>query len=80
MYRITLLSLISAAKYQDDAYLKNTAYAEIGGIKTDELNKLEMEYLSNGLNFKLYVEESTFRKYQRYCEEYFSNKMHQQRN
>lgn len=53
MYRITLLSLISTAKYQDDAYLKNTAYAEIGGIKIDELNKLEMEYVSNGLNFKL---------------------------
>eukprot|EP00331_Platyophrya_macrostoma_P024735 CAMPEP_0176439402 /NCGR_PEP_ID=MMETSP0127-20121128/19918_1 /TAXON_ID=938130 /ORGANISM="Platyophrya macrostoma, Strain WH" /LENGTH=152 /DNA_ID=CAMNT_0017823657 /DNA_START=179 /DNA_END=637 /DNA_ORIENTATION=+ len=77
VHRIALLSLVAAAKYQDDVYLKNKGYAEIGGVKTEDLNRLEKEFLLNSLNFKLYVEESVFKKYQKYCEDYFSKKLNQ---
>ena len=72
--------MVTAAKYQDDVYLKNKWYAEIGGVKLEDLNKLEKEFLINKLDFEIYIEESEYKQYQKYCEEYFNSKMKKKSN
>lgn len=72
--------MVTAAKYQDDVFLKNKWYAEIGGVKLVDLNRLEFEFVMNSLNFELYVAESDYKQYLKYCEEYFNKEVKGKRN
>lgn len=51
-----------AIKFSEDKYYKNDYYAKVGGIKTNEMNNLEKEFLFL-INFDLYVDSMTFEKY-----------------
>lgn len=64
IHRIFLASLLIAIKYTDDIYYTNGYYAKVGGIKTIELNQLEIEFLAR-LNFDLYYEESNLLNFQK---------------
>ena len=50
-------------KFFDDAFCNNSYYARIGGIQTEEMNILEMEFLK-GINFTLLVTCEDYQKYQ----------------
>ena len=44
---------------QDDVYYSNKQWAEIGGIKTDEVNRLELEFLFR-LGFSLHLQREEY--------------------
>jgi hypothetical protein len=62
IYRLYLICLIIALKYNEDVCLSNKAYSNIGGISNTDLNKLERMFLKL-INYNLYVEESLFEEY-----------------
>lgn len=45
-----------------------------------DLNRLEFEFVMNSLNFELYVAESDYKQYLKYCEEYFNKEVKGKRN
>jgi len=61
-HRSLLLSLVVAAKFQDDQFCKNSYYAKVGGISVEELNELETLFLQL-LDYHLWVEEDVFTTY-----------------
>ncbi|PVU92192.1 hypothetical protein BB561_003981 [Smittium simulii] len=54
IHRILLTAMTAAQKLSSDFFYKNSSYAKIGGISTEELNFLEMELLFL-LQFNLFV-------------------------
>lgn len=59
-----------AAKFFEEDYFPNNFYAKIGGITLEDINQLEIEFLSL-INFKLFVDESLFSQYEEkllYCD------------
>ena len=51
-----------AAKYNDDEYYKNSYYAKVGGLRIEELNKLEMAFCAD-TKFSFYVSVKEFNNY-----------------
>ncbi|KEH23761.1 putative cyclin [Medicago truncatula] len=62
VHRLLITSIMLAAKFMDDAFFNNAYYARVGGVKTCELNRLEMSFLF-GIDFRLQVSVDTFHKY-----------------
>lgn len=65
VHKILLASIVSAIKFNEDNYYSNSFYSKIGGITSNELELLEMEFASI-INFKYFVKKSLFDKYYRY--------------
>jgi len=63
VHRLLLLSMVLAIKSYDDAYYKNSYYAKIGGVTLEEFNSLEIDYLFNYIQFRLYVDPETYNSY-----------------
>jgi hypothetical protein len=53
-----------AAKFFDDQYYNNAYYAQIGGVSTEEINSLEVEFLFM-INFSLHVSREIYDQYHR---------------
>jgi hypothetical protein len=62
IYRLYLICLIIAIKYNEDSCLSNKAYSNIGGISISDLNMLEKMFLKL-IKYNLYVEEGLFEEY-----------------
>ncbi|KAH7288171.1 hypothetical protein KP509_31G015400 [Ceratopteris richardii] len=62
VHRILITSILVAAKFLDDSHFHNAYYAQIGGISTAEMNKLEWTFLSL-IDFRLQVTVSVFESY-----------------
>jgi len=45
VHRLLIAATLVAAKFNDDIHLGNSAFAQIGGIRTMELNRLEVNFL-----------------------------------
>ena len=65
IYKIILISIVFAIKYNEDNYYTNSYYSKIGGIKINEFNALEKEFASI-IDFQFYVKKSLFDKYYKY--------------
>jgi hypothetical protein len=63
--RLFLVSVMTAAKYLDDFYYSNKHWAEVGGITTQEINRLELEFLFR-IGFNLHMQRE---EYDWYAEE-----------
>jgi hypothetical protein len=59
VHRMLITSTLIAAKMRDDEYYANTYYARIGGITSDELNALEVHFLSI-LSWDMWIGEDEF--------------------
>lgn len=57
-----LASLIISIKLTDDDTYLNTYYARLGGVTTQEMVRIELEFLKL-LNFNAHVTEDEFEKY-----------------
>ncbi|XP_057960495.1 cyclin-U4-1 [Malania oleifera] len=68
VHRFLITSVMVAAKFMDDECYNNAYYAKVGGVSTEEMNRLEMEFLF-GLDFKLFVGLDTFDVYCSWLEE-----------
>lgn len=66
--RLFLVSTMTAAKFLDDFYYSNKHWAQIGGIATRELNRLELEFLFR-MGFSLHMQRE---EYDWYAEELLS--------
>ncbi|XP_047340823.1 cyclin-U4-1-like [Impatiens glandulifera] len=62
VHRLLITSVMVAAKFMDDMYYNNAYYGKVGGISTEEMNFLEVDFLF-GLGFHLNVTPSTFYTY-----------------
>ncbi|MED6181989.1 hypothetical protein PIB30_024618 [Stylosanthes scabra] len=61
-HRLLITSLLLAVKFLDDRYYSNAYYAQVGGVSTQEMNRMELEFLFS-LEFRLFVRTEVFLKY-----------------
>ncbi|TYH56171.1 hypothetical protein ES332_D09G289800v1 [Gossypium tomentosum] len=61
-YLHRIFNVLVSAKFMDDICYNNAYYAKVGGISTEEMNILEVDFLF-GLGFPLNVKPDTFRTY-----------------
>ena len=67
IHRILFTSILVSIKYNEDQYYDNKYYAEIAGVKLKELNTIEYNFL-HMINFQLFVNDETYRKYKLYLD------------
>lgn len=63
VHRMILTCLVLACKFNNDFYYKNSYYAKIGGLKAEEFNVLEKDFLVDYVQFSLYVSQETYDEY-----------------
>lgn len=78
--RLLLISMSVACKFLEDNYFTNTYYANVGGIPVEEFNSLELEYLVNCLQFKLYVSSDVYDGYYSDVVKYYQEKLSKKRH
>lgn len=62
VHRFLIAAVTVISKLLCDAYCTNSHYARVGGISTQELNTLELEFLFL-IDWNLYIDYSTLSKY-----------------
>lgn len=65
IYKLILAAFVTAIKFNCDDYYSLELYSKLGGVSQKELVSLEYEFYIL-LDFKLYVEEELFNKYDNY--------------
>jgi len=61
-FRLVLVALILACKYNKDVLYSNAVWSKIGGIKKESLNLLEVMFIKN-IDYSLFVDKETFELY-----------------
>ncbi|KAL0425810.1 UNVERIFIED_CONTAM: Cyclin-U2-1 [Sesamum radiatum] len=62
VHRLLITTIMVASKYVEDMNYRNSYFAQVGGLTTNELNKLEVEFLFL-MKFKLHVNVSVYESY-----------------
>jgi len=62
VHKLFLCSLMTASKFTTDTSIRNSFWAQIGGLNVEELNLLELDFLFL-LHFSLSVSPDEFHKY-----------------
>ncbi|KAL2237903.1 UNVERIFIED_CONTAM: Cyclin-U2-2 [Sesamum indicum] len=62
VHRLLITTIMVASKYVEDMNYINSYFAHVGGLTTNELNKLEVEFLFL-MKFKLHVNMSVYESY-----------------
>ncbi|XP_059433825.1 cyclin-U2-1 [Corylus avellana] len=62
VHRLLITTIMVASKYVEDMNYRNSYFARVGGLTTEELNELELEFLFL-MGFKLHVNVSVFESY-----------------
>ncbi|ESQ49542.1 hypothetical protein EUTSA_v10021509mg [Eutrema salsugineum] len=62
VHRLLITSILVAAKFLDRKCYNNAYYAKIGGVSTEEMNRLERTFLFD-LDFRLNITPEMFEKY-----------------
>ena len=65
IHRILFSSVLISLKYNEDSYYDNTFYAQIAGIKPNELKLLEYKFLELN-DFNVYVKDTEYEQYEKY--------------
>ena len=65
IYKLILASFITSIKFISDEYYSLGFYAKLGGVSQKEMEALEYQFITL-LDFKLYVEEKLYVKYEKY--------------
>ncbi|CEL96180.1 unnamed protein product [Vitrella brassicaformis CCMP3155] len=65
IHRLLVTSTMLAAKFYDDKFLSNAYYAQVGGVSTKEINRLEQRFLAL-LDYRLVVVPHEFHQYSNY--------------
>ena len=65
IHRVLFSSVIISIKYNEDSYYDNNFYAQIAGIKPDELQLLEYKFFELN-DFNVYVSDKEFEQYEKY--------------
>ena len=70
IHRILFGSILISIKYNEDSIYDNLFYAEIGGVKLNELKMIEYSFLVLS-NFKVNVKIEEFEHYKKYLEGFY---------
>jgi len=62
IHRLLVTSVMLAAKFFDDLYYSNAHYAKVGGLRTQELNALESQFLRL-IDWRLGVQPQEYDQY-----------------
>jgi hypothetical protein len=62
VYRLILISLVLAIKFNEEYFETNEFYSKIGGLSNKSFNKLEIAVLKI-LNYKLYIKKDIYDNY-----------------
>ena len=62
VYKLILISLVLAIKYNEEYFESNEFYGKVGGLTIKSINKLEI-YTLKVLKFNLYVKEEIYETY-----------------
>ena len=62
IYKLMIIAMVIAIKYNEDEIYPSDFYAKIGGISKNEMNNLEYEFVCM-IDFKLFISEDLFYKY-----------------
>ncbi|KZV47336.1 hypothetical protein F511_30156 [Dorcoceras hygrometricum] len=62
VHRLLVTTIMVASKYVEDMNYRNSYFARVGGLTTNEMNTLEFEFLFL-MRFKLHVNVSVFESY-----------------
>ncbi|KAG5538653.1 hypothetical protein RHGRI_019274 [Rhododendron griersonianum] len=62
VHRLLITTVMVASKYVEDMNYRNSYFARVGGVTTNEMNNLELEFLFL-MGFKLHVNVSVFESY-----------------
>ncbi|CAN6905532.1 hypothetical protein Bca4012_095763 [Brassica carinata] len=62
VHSLLITTIMIASKYVEDLNYRNSYFAKVGGLETEDLNKLELEFLFL-MGFKLHVNVSVFESY-----------------
>ncbi|XAR49115.1 hypothetical protein NMG60_11032185 [Bertholletia excelsa] len=73
VHRLLITSSMLADKFHEDECYNNAYYAKVGGVSTQEINRLELEFLSS-IEFSLHVTVETFNSYCSFLEEEANSK------
>ena len=65
IHRILFSSILISIKYNEDSYFDNTFYAQIAGVKLNELQMLEYKFLEFN-DFNVYVKDVEYEQYEKY--------------
>ena len=65
IHRILFSSVLVSIKYNEDSYYDNNFYAQIAGIKANELQLLEYKFFELN-DFHVYVNDKEFEQYELY--------------
>ena len=65
IHRVLFSSVLISIKYNEDSYYDNTFYAQIAGIKPNELKLLEYKFLELN-DFNVYVKDAEYEQYEKY--------------
>ena len=61
-HKILFISIVVSIKFLEDNFYTNEFYAKIGGMKLEELNRLEIEFLLM-IDFRVFVSQEYFNYY-----------------
>ncbi|KAL0866168.1 hypothetical protein Bca101_045286 [Brassica carinata] len=62
VHRLLITTIMIASKYVEDLNYRNSYFAKVGGLETEDLNRLELEFLFL-MGFKLHVNVRVFESY-----------------
>ncbi|XP_071709627.1 cyclin-U2-1-like [Rutidosis leptorrhynchoides] len=62
VHRLLITTIMVASKYVEDMNYRNSYFARVGGVTTEEMNRLELELLFL-MKFKMHVNVSVFESY-----------------
>lgn len=62
VHRLLITTIMLASKYVEDMNYRNSYFARVGGLRTEELNKMEIEMLFL-MGFKMHVNVSVYESY-----------------
>jgi len=62
VHRFIFTGIVLATKFYEDNIYSNTFYAQVGGIRTKEINSLEVKFLAM-LEWKLKVNQQDYELY-----------------
>ena len=65
IHKLLFTAIILAIKNNEDIYFTNSFYSIVGGISSNELKNLELEFTLL-IQFKFYVKKSLFDEYNKY--------------
>ena len=65
IHRIFFTAVLISIKYNEDIIFNNDYYSKVAGVKLNEINKMELEFISL-LDFNLYIDPEEFGSYKQF--------------